>query len=179
MRSVSIALVALGVLVLAGGAAAQPPASSEPELTAKRLALLREAVPGAAKIGLVGNPDALLVESQVREAIAAAVASGVAINFIAVRDAAGVDGAVAAAVAAGTQALLVLADEGDDAAVRARLVEVAAARRLPALMVFREDAERGALLAYWSELVVNVKTARALGLSLPEALVRRAALVIE
>ena len=113
-------------------------------------------------------------------------------------------------LAAGDQAIV-----GDDFLTfnnRARLVEIAAAARLPAIYLWREYPEAGGLISYGPnlrdlnrraaayvdkilkgakpgdlpieqptkfELVINLKTAKALGLTIPQTLLLRADQLIE
>ena len=63
----------------------------------------------------------------------------------------------------------------------ARVAAFAASRSLPALSVDRDFASVGGLLSLGFEgtLVINLKVARALGLRVPPAILRRASEVIE
>jgi putative ABC transport system substrate-binding protein len=214
----TIPIVMLGGSVVARGfvaSLAQPGgnvtgvAITETSLADKRLELLKEAVPAATRIAVLTVP-ADFNETQLRDAEKAAGSLGVTLVVVQVRDA-DYERAFTRMVAERAQALLVLASPilNRD---RARIIELAARHRLPAIYQWREHAEEGGLMAYGSsaetllrrmaayvdrilkgarpadlpveqptvyELIVNLKTARALGLTLPQTLLFRADQVIQ
>jgi putative ABC transport system substrate-binding protein len=124
---------------------------SEAELAARRLALLRETVPGLARLGVLGNPDNTLHSAALAETRRAADRCGVEVHVVRERRAAKLDDpfmhdAFRAIDAGALDALLVLPDAlfsinaGD-------LVALARAHRLPALYPARTFTDRGGLMA--------------------------------
>jgi putative ABC transport system substrate-binding protein len=184
-------------------------AISETTLAAKRLELLKAAVPHATRIAVLGSGAENQV-TQLREAEEAAASLGVTLVVADVRDA-DYDRAFARMVSERAQALSVFASpllHRD----RRRIIELATKHRLPAIYQWREHAEEGGLMAYGSslsglarrlaayvdrilkgarpadlpveqptvyELVINLKTAKALGLTIPPSVLARADEVIE
>jgi putative ABC transport system substrate-binding protein len=180
-------------------------------LGAKRLALLRELVPGASVIALLVNPaspNAARYGSVVQEAARTleqkilAVEAGADADF---------EPAFASAVAQGAHALIASPDAFFNNR-RERVVALAKAHALPAIYETREFAEVGGLMSYGTnyaesyrqagiyagrilkgarpgdlpvlqpikfELVINLKTAKALGLAIPSSLLARADEVVE
>jgi putative ABC transport system substrate-binding protein len=176
---------------------------------AKRLELLKETIPRAARIAFLvypGQPS----QTFVQEAQKAASSLGVALVVVEVQ-ADDYDRAFAAMQTGRADAVLV-----QGAPVfnrdRKRIIELAATHRLPAIYEWRHHSEEGGLMAYGSnlfqllqrvalyvdrifkgakpgdlpieqpttfELVINLKTAKALGLTIPPSLLQRADQVIE
>ncbi len=63
---------------------------------------------------------------------------------------------------------------------RRRIVKFALAQRWPVIGFTGEWAEQGALLSYGiDDLVVNLRTARALGITIPQSILLQASQVIE
>ncbi len=182
------------------------------ELEGKRLELLGEAVPKLSRVVVLGNPDNPITETVWRQTKAAAVLLHVGLQpLVEVRSVDQFEEAFAAIARARPRALAVIADRFL-LAHRARIVEFAARRRLPAMYPFREFVDAGGLMSYSPsytdlfrraagfvdrilngakpgdlpveepqkyEFVVNLKTAKALGLAMPRSLLFRADRVIQ
>ena len=182
-----------------------------PELSGKRLELLKETVPELAHVAVLVNPANPNNAEQLRETQRAAQALQVQLHLVEVRSPQEIDHAFSAIRSVPVGALLVLMDPLF-LSQRARLVELTVTSRLPAMYALREDAEAGALMAYGPsfpdlfrraatytakilkgakpadlpveqpmkyELVLNLKTARALGLTFPPHLLVWANKVIQ
>ena len=175
---------------------------SPPELSGKRLELLKEAVPAIAHVAVLANPANPNTVAQLRETQRAAQALQVQLHLVEVHGPHELDQAFATIRGVPGDALLVLLDPLF-MSQRARLVELTVTSRLPAMYGFREEVELGALMAYGPsfpdlfrraatyvdkilkgakpgdlpveqpmkyELLLNLKTAKALGLTLPPTL---------
>lgn len=183
--------------------------SINPELSAKKLELLREAVPGLARVAIMWNPDirgALLDYKTTEEA---ARSLRLQLQSVEVIRADEIDGGFSALMAGRAQALIV-APSTLTLDNRVKIARVAQENRLPSIYAGRAFAEAGGLMAYGSslderwrraatyvdrilkgakpgdlpveqpakfELVINMKTATTLGLTLPPSLLRRAELI--
>lgn len=181
------------------------------ELTTKRLALLKEAVPRATRLAVLANSaNPLHRQLLSREIPAAAAPLRLTPLPLEVRTPVDFEGAFEAAARDRADSLYVL---GDRLAFvhRAQIAERAAQRRLPTMFTLKWGAEAGGLMSYGPrlgdifrraasyvdrilkgakpselpvaqppkfELVVNLKTARVLGLPIPDSLVKRADEVI-
>jgi ABC-type uncharacterized transport system substrate-binding protein len=181
------------------------------ELMAKRLELLKEAIPGLTRVGHLANPGYEVHKAQVTEMTAAARALGLTLHLAEVRSPSEFEGALARMTAAHVGAFIV---QQDDLFVanRGLLIDLAVQRRLPAMFVFSLYARAGGLMSYGAsaedlyrraaeyvdrilkgakpsdlpverpakfELVINAKTAKALGLTIPQTVLLQADQVIE
>ncbi len=182
-----------------------------PELSGKRLELLKEVAPQAKRVAVIWNDSNPAAAGNLAETRTAARSMGIDIQSVEVRKASDLDLALEAVAAARPGALLTLTN-GMFLANRTRIVEFTARRRLPAIFPDREFAEAGGLMAYGPsltanfrraaayvdkilkgaksadlpveqptkfELVVNLKTAKALGITIPQSLLLRADEVIQ
>jgi len=122
------------------------------ELTAKRLELLRELVPGAARIALLVEPNnARITETTVSDAEVAARSMGLQIRVLNANTSGEIDAAFATfsherpdALFVGTSSLF--------AARRVQLALLAAFHRVPATFASRQYAEAGGLMSYGASL---------------------------
>ncbi len=182
-----------------------------PEVTGKRLELLKVVVPALSRVAVLWNPGNPIHRQELGQAEAAARALGLQLQELSVRSPDEYRGAFSAMAKEHAGALLLLGD----LTVwlnRGRIAELAAGHRLPAIYVQREHVEAGGLMAYGVnladnyrraavyvdkilkgakpadlpieqptkfELVINLKTAKALGLTIPPSLLQRADQVIE
>jgi putative ABC transport system substrate-binding protein len=179
------------------------------ELNAKRLQLIRELVPGSARLAVLSNPDGA-GRTHVRELESAAHPLGLDLRVVEAPTAEAIERAFAVMAGERVGALLVLPDAMLFNEHR-RIVDLAARARLPAVYEAREFVEAGGLIAYGPrirdnfyraatyvdkilkgaragdlpveqpttfELVVNLKTAKALGLTVPPSVLLQADEVI-
>jgi putative ABC transport system substrate-binding protein len=182
-----------------------------PELSGKRLGLLREVVPRLARVAVLWNPSEPNAEKYWRETRLAARAMNVQPQSLEVRVPRDLDGAMQAARTGRANAFIVLTDPVT-LYHRAELAELAAKHHLPAIYSERLFVEVGGLMSYGAndremhrraalfvdkilngarpsdlpveqptsyELVINLKIANALGLTIPPSLLQRADQVIE
>jgi putative ABC transport system substrate-binding protein len=123
------------------------------ELTAKRLELLRELVPGATRVALLVEPNnARITEATLRDMEAAAHALGLQIRVINANTSHEIDGAFATFVRERPDALFV----GSSAffnSRRVQLVHWATQQRIPATYSGRQYVEAGGLMSYGANAI--------------------------
>jgi ABC-type uncharacterized transport system substrate-binding protein len=118
-----------------------------PEFHGKRLELLCELAPDAARIALLVNPDSPTTAGRVQATDAAARALRVRVRVIEMRTTIELNGAFAKMKQERIQAALVASDRVFSA-VRVRMAELAAQARMPVVYDIREYVEAGGLAAY-------------------------------
>src|SRR5215831_17806719 len=181
------------------------------ELSAKRLEVLREIVPGISRVAMLWNDTNPGMVLRAHEAQDAATKLGVVVRSIGVHDLIDFEAAFAAIERGRADALLTLVDPFTREH-RKRIVDFAAQRRLPAIYEAREFVESGGLISYGPslaatqrraaeyidkifkgakpadlpveqpakfEMLIDMKTAKTLGLTIPQATLLRADEVIE
>jgi len=168
-------------------------------LVAKRLELLRDAVPGVTRVGVLAYTGQATVEQDWDETQVAAQELRLPLHRLAVRRPDEFEGAFEAAVREGANGLIALPSQFLSREPT-RIVDLAARFRLPAMYTTRAWVESGGLMAYGAnpvdsyrraayyvdrilkgaspadlpieqpmtfDLVVNLKTAQALGITFP------------
>ncbi len=122
------------------------------EITAKRLGLLRELVPGAAHVAVLTNPaNALVAQPQLRDAEAAARSMGIHVRAVNASTSGEINAAFASFSRERPDALFVT---GDTFFVfrRVQLVNLASRYALPAGYGDRTSTEAGGLMSYGADL---------------------------
>ena len=107
-----------------------------PDLSAKRLQLLKEMVPGATRVAVLWNPDSPWGQKVIEELTAAAASLSIGLKFVAVRSPAEIDPAFSAVSQAHAQVLYVIEDPLFDTH-RPAFLKLASRTQLP--------------VAYWAE----------------------------
>jgi len=181
------------------------------EMRVKYLDLVKEAVPGASRVGVLWNPGNPVHETGLKYIESPARALKLTLHPVGASEPADIANAFAALRSAGVHALVVFQD-AMFLSQAAQLVELAARNRIPAIYSTSEMVKAGGLLAYGVnlrdmyrrgasfvdrilegakpadlpveqptkfELVINLRTAKALRLALPKSLLVRADEVIE
>jgi putative tryptophan/tyrosine transport system substrate-binding protein len=180
-----------------------------PELSAKRLEILRDIIPGLSRVTALWDPTT--GASQVTMTTSAALSLNLKLQVLEVRHREDVAGAVRAARDSQAEALNVFSSPFL-ASLHREIIAFAAEYRIPAIYQWKEHVEVGGLVSYgpnlaavWRqfgiivakllkgvkpadlpveqptkfELVVNLRTAKSLGLSIPPSVLLRADEVIE
>jgi len=180
-----------------------------PDLAGKWLELLREAVPGIRRLGLLW--DSTTGSAQLIAAKAAAQRFALDPMVMEVRSPDDFDAALRAGVTAGSRAIVMLSSPNIYQASK-QIADFVVKNRVPAISPFRSFADAGGLMAYGPkfddfsrraaryvdkilkgakpgdlpieqpttfELVINMKAAKALGLTIPQSLLLRADEVIQ
>jgi putative ABC transport system substrate-binding protein len=121
-----------------------------PELSGKRLELIRELLPGATRVALLANPTNAATTAVLRTTRAAADQLRMKLLLADVHTPAGLNAAFETIARHRTEAFVLAADPmlfGQ----RRRIVELAARHRLPAVYEYRLFVELGGLLSYGPE----------------------------
>src|SRR5215468_4835002 len=181
------------------------------EMDGKRLELLHELMPNAARVALLLNPNFPPFPTQLGELQRAAANIGLQVEVLRANTDGEIDAAFDSASRKRVSAMVLAASPLFDTR-RDKLVALAAANALPTIYHFREFAVAGGLMSYGVsiphiyrqvgvyagrilsgenpanlpvqqpttfELVINLKTAKALGLQIPDRLLALADEVIE
>jgi len=123
------------------------------ELSAKRLELLREIAPAAARLAMLVNPtNVTSTEASVRDLEAAAAAMGVQIKIFHASSSREIDAAFAAFVRERANALFVAGDSFFNSR-RVQLANLAVRYGLPSAFSAREIVEAGGLMSYGSDIL--------------------------
>src|SRR5215510_13174897 len=184
------------------------------ELIAKRLALLKEALPGTSRLAVLWHPGGIAErtgQEMVKEAEAAGRRLGIQLQLVRVEASKDLDGAFSSMTRGRADALIPLPSPMLFAE-RQRIVDLAARHRMPAMYMAREFVDLGGLMSYGPsqsdlirrsatyvdkllrgakpadlpveqpnkyEFVINLKTAKALRLTIPAVVAQRADQAIE
>lgn len=182
-----------------------------PELSAKRLQILKELLPRLTRVAVLWNPTDPVQALDWNETQAAARSLGLSMQSMEFRSPPDIDRVLVALAQSPPEALVVF-NAADTVERRAQLVEVAAMRRIPAVYDASEWVVAGGLVAYGVThadlfrrsaafidrilkgakpadlpveqpttflLAINLKSAKALGLTIPQSLLLRATEVMQ
>ena len=183
-----------------------------PEISGKRVQLLKEFVPALSRVAYLWNPDLAGATDVYREVVTAARQLGMKVQSVESHRAEDIDGAFSAIAKDGNTGLLVQAPNPVLYTNRKQISDLAKLWRLPSMFNRAEYISDGGLMSYGPnvpdmyrraaafvdkilkgakpgdlpveqptriDLVINLKTAKALNLTIPQSLLLRADRVIE
>jgi putative ABC transport system substrate-binding protein len=181
------------------------------DLSAKRLELLKETVPGVSRVAILFDPASVPAVVYVKKSKAAARALGVRLQPVAVRVSEDLENAIQTAVKGRAEALLVV-HTGLFQVFRSRVAKLAIKARLPSMHSSSSFVRAGGLMGYSGnsreryrgvaayvdkilkgakpgdlpvqqprkfDFVINLKTAKRIGITIPPELLFRATEVIK
>jgi putative ABC transport system substrate-binding protein len=176
------------------------------DISAKRLELLKQAIPSATRVAVLWNPDTPISPKVIEQLKEAAPSLSIELKFVSVRTPGGIDPAFLTVSRTHAQALYVVGDPLFNAH-RPTLLKLAAEAQLPAIYDARHWPDEGGLMSYGPsyadlfrrsagyvdkilrgikpgdlpieqpsklEFVVNLRTAKAMGMTIPEMVLLRA-----
>ena len=185
-----------------------------PELTAQRLRLLKQIVPGLSRVAILWSPGTLThetFETMLKQARSAADSMDVRIQVVEAATAVDFDAAFSAMVKQGVDGLIVLVNPMFFVQ-RQQIIDRAAKHGLPAMYEWKPFVQSGGLISYGADvpdiyrrtagfvdrilkgakladlpvegpklfdMAVNLKTARALGVTIPQLIVNGAVQVVD
>ena len=182
-----------------------------PELTSKRIEILKEMFPTLAQVGVLWNRENAGAAGQLREAEATGRTLGISVESLPAQIPDGLDEVMAQAGQVGAGAILIVSDSST-IGNRAKIGSSALQHRLPTIFANKAYLSGGGLMSYGPDIVdsfrlsvihvdkilkgadpanlpveqptrfeyvINMKTAKALGLNIPLSLLGRADEVIE
>ena len=182
-----------------------------PELSGKRLELLREAVPKASRVGFLFNPGNISSTLRRKEIEAAGQSLGLKLQPLEIRAPEDFEKAFKSAKGEGAHAIMIFR-EAVITTHRDRIINLAAENMVPAMYELGDFVEAGGLMSYspnetWNfrraaayvdkilkgakpadlpveqpkkfEFIINLKTAKQIGLTIPQSVLYRADKVIK
>jgi len=145
-----------------------------PELIRKQIQLLKELVPRISRVAVLWNPANPSNGPQLREAEVAARALKVRLQFVQAREPNDFESAFAAITKEGAEAVLVVFYGASPAELNRRV-----AHFVDKILKGAKPGDLPVEQPTKFELVINLKTAKALGLTIPQSLLLRADQIIE
>jgi putative ABC transport system substrate-binding protein len=185
--------------------------SLAPDLSGKRLEILKELVPGLSRVAIIWNPDVRGAVLEYKETEVAATSLQLKLQSVEVFSVDDLDRVSSAPSLQGAQALILISGTPAATSKRAAIPSLAQRNRLPAIYAIREYVDAGGLMSYGPnvadmfrraaayvdkilkgappaevpverprkfELVINLRVAKALRLTIPPSLLSRADHVI-
>jgi putative ABC transport system substrate-binding protein len=182
-----------------------------PDLSPKRLQLVKEIIPAAKRVALLWNPDNISNDVILEQMRAAAPQLGLGFTAVEVRSASELDSAFATLAREQPDAVLVTSDPLHQSHIQ-KIIALMFRYGLPGMFQTRDNAAAGGLMSYGAsfsdlfrqgafftqkilagtrpanlpvqtpqryELVINLKTAKAIGLKISDTVLLRADEVIE